>query len=526
MAIDRSAHETAYSFLATGPTQGDRVLVRCFHPLHSWVANPRDEKVKASRAAIAHDAPRCLICAATLILFACAPIAVTGEASADFGGYRPHYQGFGTKTRGGRGGTVYTVTNLNDSGPGSLRTALTASGPRVVIFEVSGTIQLQSRIEINNPFLTLAEQTAPSPGILIANHQLRVNTHDVVIQHVRVRLGDLASTTIEDCIWLRNSIANIVLDHVSLSWCKDEALGITAASGPQPREIAILDSLFSEVLDNPNGGQPNHSRGVLFFGSANGTMTMARNLLAHNDTRNPVVRGGWRAITLNNAFYNGNGTLLGANHGFSVYSCVVTDSTAPIEAVHIANVAAAGPSTRGAPLTIKLDDISSNCPESQFFFEGNVGQGNTGPTGSLQWAGVYTEATTESAVRINSRPPWCTAFGFVELPSSMVETYVRANAGAHPRDRDTIDSRIVGEVATRGGQIVDRMTCSTPCVPTFERSVPSLAMNTRLLTVPANPHDVADAVGRTVIELWLETLARAVEFKVPVAPLKLRLGMN
>jgi hypothetical protein len=257
-------------------------------------------------------------------------------------------------------------------------------------------------------------------------------------------------------------------------------------------------------------------------------MTMARNLLAHNDTRNPVVRGGWRAVTLNNLFYNGNGTLFGTNHGFSVYACVGTDSTAPIEAVHIANVAVTGPSTTGAPLTIKLDDISTNCPASQFYFESNIGQGVAGPAGGSQWAGVYKEATTESAVRVNSRPLWYTALNFVELPSVSVEAYVLANAGARPGDRDAIDSRIVVEVAARGGQIVDGMTCSIPCVRPFEQSIPTLAMNTRLLTVPVNPQGVADAVGRTVIELWLETLARAVETSgvvatVPAAPLNLRL---
>src|SRR4051794_26115230 len=95
--------------------------------------------------------------------------------SQDFGNYRPHYQGDGTDTPGGRGGTIYKVTNLNDSGPGSLRAAMTASGPRFVVFEVSGTIALDSAIFVTSPFMTVAGQTAPSPGVTVRNRPIIVD---------------------------------------------------------------------------------------------------------------------------------------------------------------------------------------------------------------------------------------------------------------------------------------------------------------------------------------------------------------
>jgi hypothetical protein len=98
--------------------------------------------------------------------------------------------GFGSTTVAGRGGQVLKVINLNPSGPGSLHAAVSASGPRVVVFEVSGTIRITSDMVIQNPYITIAGQTAPSPGILIRGAALTIATHDVLVQHIRVRAGD------------------------------------------------------------------------------------------------------------------------------------------------------------------------------------------------------------------------------------------------------------------------------------------------------------------------------------------------
>src|SRR6478609_9986754 len=104
----------------------------------------------------------------------------------------PGAEGFGATTVAGRGGAVLTVTNLNDSGAGSLRAALSAAGPRTVVFETSGTVTLTSDdLVVSNPYLTLAGQTSPSPGITIRGGGIRIMTHDVLIQHVRVRPGDV-----------------------------------------------------------------------------------------------------------------------------------------------------------------------------------------------------------------------------------------------------------------------------------------------------------------------------------------------
>jgi pectate lyase len=136
----------------------------------------------------------------------------------------PGAEGFGAYTMGGRGGNVYIVTNLNDDGAGSLRNAVEASGPRIVVFEISGTIELESRLRISNPYITIAGQTAPGDGICLKNYELDINTHDVIIRYLRVRPGD-PSQAENDAISIRSS--NVIVDHCSASWSIDEALSST-----------------------------------------------------------------------------------------------------------------------------------------------------------------------------------------------------------------------------------------------------------------------------------------------------------
>ena len=173
--------------------------------------------------------------------------------SVDYGGYRPHYQGYGVNTTGGRGGTVCRVTSLEDTAwpaePGTIRYCVEdSSGPRFVIFEISGTIKLsQGPLIVKHPYITIAGQTAPSPGILIRGPGLIVDTHDVVVQHVRVRVG--APVVGTHGLWLRDDANNVVIDHVSVSWSVWTSVAIAALTpGHPPGEITILDSIISEAL--------------------------------------------------------------------------------------------------------------------------------------------------------------------------------------------------------------------------------------------------------------------------------------
>ncbi len=127
----------------------------------------------------------------------------------------PGAEGYGSLTRGGRGGMVIAVTNLNPSGPGSLQAACEAKGPRIVVFKVAGTIN--GNVEIKNDYITIAGQTAPGDGITIKG-ELGIGANDVVIRYLRVRTAGRG-----DAVGGRGK-KNIILDHVSASWSRDEVM--------------------------------------------------------------------------------------------------------------------------------------------------------------------------------------------------------------------------------------------------------------------------------------------------------------
>jgi len=136
----------------------------------------------------------------------------------------PTAEGYGKYTIGGRGGDVYEVTTLNDSGKGSLRAAVEAKGPRIVIFKVSGTIILESDLRIQNPYITVAGQTAPGDGIYLRKYPLILSADEVIIRYIRVRLGGEALKD-ADAVSSRY-VKNLILDHVSASWSVDEVMSI------------------------------------------------------------------------------------------------------------------------------------------------------------------------------------------------------------------------------------------------------------------------------------------------------------
>ncbi len=137
----------------------------------------------------------------------------------------PGAEGFGAHSKGGRGGAIIKVLNLNDSGKGSLREAVETSGPRIVLFSVSGVIELKSPLIVSEPYMTLAGQSAPGDGICIKGYGIVIdNTHDIVIRYMRFRPGDVSGME-QDAITVFSS-SNVMIDHCSASWGTDEVVSV------------------------------------------------------------------------------------------------------------------------------------------------------------------------------------------------------------------------------------------------------------------------------------------------------------
>ncbi|MBP7149409.1 MAG: hypothetical protein KBD01_17905 [Acidobacteria bacterium] len=270
----------------------------------------------------------------------------------------PGAEGFGSDTPGGRGGRVYEVTTLEDcvvpaAGctvpvAGSLREALQAAGPRIIVFRVGGTIEIDSQIVVRNPYVTIAGQTAPGGGIAIRNgptdrlHAISIQTHDVVIRHVRFRPGRAApGTVVSDGLNLANGAHHVVVDHCSLSWSVDEAFdtGYSNPDGQSCHDITLSWSILSEALVQeralwPEGfalarcsdalasgtAAPCHDSKAVLAGTAGDQavaterIALHHNFLAHNFARNPRVCGSGRWDVVNNVVFD-PGSLMGSDVG-------------------------------------------------------------------------------------------------------------------------------------------------------------------------------------------------------------------
>ena len=360
----------------------------------------------------------------------------------------PGAEGGGMYTPGGRGGKVLTVTNLNDSGEGSFRWACEQGGARIVVFNVSGIIRLETPIVVRAPYITIAGQTAPGDGVCIAGQTFQIDTHDVIIRHMRFRRGETMSWHREDAFG-GNPVGNIMIDHCSCTWGLDENISFyrhmydpsegfyQARSEKLPTvNVTIQNTISAKALDTYN-----HSFGSTLGGE---NASFMRNLWSSNMGRNPSV--GWNGVFnfVNNVLFNWH--LRTVDGG---------DYTAMFNMIN--NYYKPGPATpKGTPVShriLKPEAGRSKHPYKQYgrvFAQGNIVEGSPKVTADNWNGGIQVENkhnTGDYTQQMRAYKPF--PMPYVKIMSANeAYDYVLNNVGATIPCRDKVDEIIVNEVRT------------------------------------------------------------------------------
>jgi lysophospholipase L1-like esterase len=385
------------------------------------------------------------------------PAAAVGQASEL---HRGTYTmpGWAVGTQGGRGGRVLRVTHLQASGPGSLRAALEAHGPRNIVFEVGGVIDLQGgKLDIREPFVTIAGQTAPAPGITLIKGEVRVGTHDVIVQHLRFRPGawgrPARSGGDQDGLSTGAGAHQVIVDHCSFSWATDENLSVGGPRFPGStpdewrrhtgRAITFSHNLIYEGLGHSVHTKGEHSKGTLIHDNATGILLHA-NLYASNRERNALFKGGVQAAMVNNLVFNPGTRAVHYNLPAGEWE------GQPFQTGRIAllgNLLRHGPDTRaGLPLF-----VLGGHGDVELHLEGNQAVDFLGrplPLTAVDNAG--RARITEVPAAQATLPP-----DLRLLPVAELELQLTRAAGARPWDRDEADQKLLADVAEGRGRLID-----------------------------------------------------------------------
>lgn len=364
----------------------------------------------------------------------------------------PKAEGFGTNSTAGRGGNLCIVTSLNDSGPGTLRNCAESSGPRIVIFKTGGTIEVSSSIKITNPFISIYGQTAPGDGILLRASQdsdsapLAIKTHDVLVQHLRIRAGSSnLITCCRDAVQIGNSSPgqtyNVVLDHNSISWGTDEIVDIWHDT----HDVTLSYNIVSESLhDNGSNSSGPGGRGILVGSNGAHSISLHHNYIAHSYERNPLIATSGIVDVNNNLIYHWLSR--GAEHdtrfdgqkvNWIKNKYIALDNPTENQSSQVA----------WGDLLITLRSSF----ETNVYFEGNIGKNrpdNTFPEWSIantDWNTPYDPTLNYHSDTRFPAPP------VTEFEADSLENILPEIVGATAPRRDSVDNRLISQYKSGTG---------------------------------------------------------------------------
>ena len=375
----------------------------------------------------------------------------------------PGAEGGGMYTFGGRGGKVLTVTNLNDDGPGSFRWACEQGGARIVVFNVSGNIVLKTPIIVRAPYITIAGQTAPGEGVQISGESFQVDTHDVIVRHMRFRRGNTHVWYREDSFG-GNPVGNIMIDHCSCEWGLDENISFyrhmfDLHDGKPKRKVPTVNVTIQNTISAKALDTWNHAFGSTIGGENSSFM---RNLWADNTGRNPSI--GWGGVFnfVNNIIYNWvHRTADGGE--YSTMSNFINNYYKP------------GPLTPEGPISYRIVKSESRSNKlfdypqyGRIYAAGNIVEGNERVTkdnwdGGIQIADKDLPNGIPGDVKalMHSDEPFAMPHLTI-IPSDQTFDNVLSNVGATLPCRDIVDQRIVEEVRTGQAYYVKKLPKKNP----------------------------------------------------------------
>lgn len=374
----------------------------------------------------------------------------------------PGAQGFGADSVGGRGGEVLKVTNLKDSGVGSFRAAVEANGARIIVFDVSGIINLQSDLVISNSNLTIAGESSPG-GILITGYPTRFSASDIIVRHLRFRVGSHQITSNGGAsdpeqhdavqIWgsSASTVSDIIFDHVSVGWGIDENFEFAY----NPQNITIQNCLISEGLTNAGHPKGSHGKGMLIWNkySPDINISIYNNFFAHNQDRNPEINTPENGVTIRAEVVN--------NVAFNWYGGIVMTSQGSTPINYIGNYARKGPSSNDSAWEV-LHYASSYTPGSYVYMNGNRGlndslQGVTEWRAAAGWRYSLQDEVWRKLVPwdMSSTPLNATIPASANWANEMVQAVGATVPVRDKVDQRAIDDFLASEVTPQGSYLSD-----------------------------------------------------------------------